>query len=348
LKNLTPNQIALSASLIVGLLVMFTLLVISNYSNSPLKWHVILLPASVTTISGYLIYHYFLERFIYRKIKNIYKTIHNLKAPSGAISDKVKLNEDLLSNVDSEVDEWALDKSKEIETLKQRAKYRREFLGNLSHELKTPMFNIQGFLESLLDGGMNDRDISAKYLRKASENVDRLNTIVDDLETIAHQEDGKFELTIVKFDIHNLVASVFEEMDTKAAGRDVRLDFKPDCDKPFFVNADKEKIRRVVINLIDNSIKYGNQGGKTLIGFYEMGENILSEVSDDGIGIEESLLPRLHDRFFRVDKSRNREQGGTGLGLSIVKHIIEAHSQTINVRSSLGVGSTFGFTLQKA
>jgi len=346
-KNLTPNQIALSASLILGLLVLFTLLVISNYSDPSLKWHLILVPATVTTIAGYLIYRFFLERFIYRKIKNIYKTIHNLKAPEGSFSNKVKLNEDLLSNVDNEVDEWALDQSKEIETLKQRAKYRREFLGNLSHEMKTPMFNIQGFLESLLDGGMNDKEISAKYLRKASENVDRLNTIIDDLETIAHQENGKFQLTIAKFDMHKLVTSVFEEMDTKAARRDISLAFKPDCDQPFLVNADKEKVRRVVINLIDNSIKYGNQGGKTLIGFYEMGDNILSEVSDDGIGIEESLLPRLHERFFRVDTSRNREQGGTGLGLSIVKHIIEAHGQTINVRSSIGVGSTFGFTLAK-
>jgi len=348
MKNLTPNQIALSSSLLLGILTLFTLLIVSNFSSDRLQWHVILLPTVLTVVIGYFIYRYFLERFIYRKIKNIYKTIHNLKSQSGSISEKIKLNEDLLSNVDAEVNEWALNKVEEIDSLKQRAKYRREFLGNISHELKTPMFNIQGYLESLLDGGIDDKDIIAKYLRKASENVDRLNTIVDDLETIAHQEDGVFELAIVKFDIHKLIASVFEELDSKAAGKDVKLDFKPDCDRPFFVNADKEKIRRVVINLIDNSIKYGNQGGNTLIGFYEMGDNILSEISDDGMGIKESLLPRLHERFFRVDKSRNREHGGTGLGLSIVKHTIEAHGQSINVRSSLGIGSTFGFTLQKA
>lgn len=348
MKNLTPNQIAFSASLMIGLLVLFSLLAYSNYSDQPLTGYVILLPPTITFIAGYFIYRFFLERFIYRKIKNIYKTIHSLKAPSGSIHDKVKLNEDLLSNVDSEVDEWAQGKSQEIELLKQRATYRREFLGNLSHELKTPMFNIQGFLETLLDGGMEDKEISAKYLRKASENVDRMNTIIEDLETITHQEEGSYKLNKNKFDIHKLFSGVFEDFDTKAASRDIKLGFKPDCDKPFFIKADKEKIRRVVINLLDNSIKYGNQGGQTLVGFYDMGDNILTEVSDDGIGIEEALLPRLHERFYRVDKSRSREQGGTGLGLSIVKHIIEAHEQTINVRSTIGIGSTFGFTLEKA
>lgn len=348
MKNQTPNRIALSTSAILGLLVLFALLIISNFSVKPLAWHVIVLPPVIATVTGYLVYRYFLERFIYRKIKNIYKTIHRLKAPSGAISEKIKLNEDLLSNVDSEVDDWTQGQSLEIQQLKQRATYRREFLGNLSHELKTPMFNIQGFLETLLDGGMQDKEISAKYLRKASENVDRLNTIINDLETIAHKEDGKFELDITKFDIHKLFASVFEELDTKAANKDIQLGFKPDCDMSFHILADKEKIRRVIINLVDNSIKYGKRGGRTLVGFYDMGDNVLSEVSDDGIGIEESLIPRLHERFYRVDKSRSRDQGGTGLGLSIVKHIIEAHDQTINVRSTIGVGSTFGFTLQKA
>lgn len=348
MKNLTPNRIALSASAILAVLVLFVLLIMSNYSEKPLVWYALLLPPAITMSAGYLIYRFFLERFIYRKIKNIYKTIHSLKAPTGSIAEKIKLNEDLLSSVDSEVDEWAKGKSQEIEQLKQRAAFRREFLGNLSHELKTPMFNIQGFLETLLDGGMKDKEISAKYLRKASENVDRMNTIIEDLETITNQEDGAYTLDIVKFDIHELFSTVFEELDTKAASRDVQLGFKPDCDKPFYIKADKEKIRRVIINLVDNSIKYGKQGGKTLVGFYDMGDNILSEVSDDGIGIEEALLPRLHERFYRVDKSRSRDQGGTGLGLSIVKHIIEAHGQAINVRSSIGVGSTFGFTLGKA
>jgi len=347
MKNLTPNQIAIASAATLSILVMFSLMVIGNYYVEDISWIVIITPTLVSLVLGYIIIYYALEKFIYRKVKLIYKNIHSLKAPKGSISDKVKLNEDIFHEVEQEVIEWTKDKSLEIEQLKNLESYRKEFLANVSHELKTPVFNIQGYIETLIDGGLLDKEINLNYLNKASKNVDRLNAIINDLEMITLIEDGKLNLEKTKFDIHELTKDVFDITEMRADLKGINLTFKEDCDKPFFVVGDRGRIRQVLINLVNNSIKYGKEEGKTQVGFYDMSENILTDVSDDGIGIAESHLPRLYERFYRVDKSRSREQGGTGLGLSIVKHIIEAHNQTINVRSTEGVGSTFGFTLQK-
>jgi two-component system phosphate regulon sensor histidine kinase PhoR len=296
---------------------------------------------------AYFLYKYTINKFIYEKIKLIYKTIHNLKAQKKTQQNKIENSSDIISNVNQQVMSWAQDKKEEIEQLKKLERYRKEFLGNVSHELKTPIFNIQGYVLTLLDGGLDDITINREYLLRTEKSINRMIAIVEDLEAISLIETGELIMKFQKFDIINLVLEVFEFLEIKASKKQIRLNLENSSEKPIFVFAEKEKIRQVLINLIDNSIKYGREKGKTKVSFFDMDENMLIEVTDDGFGISQEDLPRLFERFYRADKSRSREQGGSGLGLAIVKHLIEAHNQTINVRSTIGIGSTFAFTLKK-
>lgn len=297
-------------------------------------------------IACYLIIRYSVEEFIYNKVKIIYKNIHNLKIGNDEDEDEVVRSTDL-DMVTREVSEWAEQRDIEIEALKVREAFRREFIGNVSHELKTPIFNIQGYLLTLLDGALDDPDINRRYLKRASKSVDRMIYIIEDLETISKLESNMIQLAHSNFNMVALVKDVFELLEEKAKERKISLAFKKEYDKPIKVFADRQKIEQVLINLVTNAIKYGNDKGKVEVRFYDMDKQILTEVSDDGVGIPQEDIPRIFERFYRVDKSRSREAGGTGLGLSIVKHIIEAHKQTINARSSEKAGSTFSFTLQK-
>ncbi len=285
---------------------------------------------------------------MYRRIKLIYKMIR---------SSKVSLkNEDLhvskalenLSEVESQVQDYVVKQQKEIETLKELEEYRKNFLGNISHELKTPIFSVQGYIHTLLDGGLNDDQVNRRFLQKAASNIERLETVVNDLEIIAKLEDATMQLDLQGFDIKELSQEVIDQVEVQARQSNINVGFKSGADRSFFVEADREYIRTVLINLVVNSIKYGRENGITGIGFYDMENYILVEVADNGIGIENKHLRHLFDRFYRVDKSRSRQGGGSGLGLSIVKHILEAHGQTINVRSTPGLGTTIGFTLKKA
>ena len=348
IKNITPKQVGLFSALVLGL-ISFIVLYLGKLSNVVIiDWYNAFLFGVLTFIVSYLLIIYILRRFIYRKIKLIYKNIHEFKLTSKKGGKYIDLDKDILEEVEQEVAEWADSQQKEIESLKMLEEYRRNFLGNISHELKTPIFSVQGYIHTLLDGGLYDSDINENYLRRAANNADRLLTIVEDLESISRLESGELTLDIRKFNIKELVSEVFDDLEIQADERKVNLQIKEGTDRTFFVAADRENIRQVLVNLITNSIKYGKEGGNTKVGFYDMEKYILVEVADDGIGIGEDHLKHLFDRFYRVDKSRSRTQGGSGLGLSIVKHIIEAHNQTINVRSSVGFGSTFGFTLQKA
>lgn len=236
----------------------------------------------------------------------------------------------------------------EIYRLKEMEKYRKEFLGNVSHELKTPIFNIQGYILTLLDGGLEDPAINLKYLERTEKSINRLISIVEDLETISRHESGELKLEREEYNIVNLVEEVFEAQEIRAKKRNISLQFAKKYKKPIIVYADKVKIFQVLTNLITNSIYYGKSGGKTLVSISRAKEKIIVEVNDDGIGIAPTDLTRIFERFYRVDKSRSREQGGTGLGLAIVKHIIEAHNETIRVKSKLNKGSTFIFSLPKA
>ena len=268
--------------------------------------------------------------------------------PTDLKADKIGMDRIILDEVEREVSEWADQYERDEEELERLASYRRRFIGDVSHELKTPIFNIQGFVHTLLDGAIHDDKVNIQYLNRAAKNVDRLQSIVEDLETINKLEAGQVVLDLRDFDLHELADEVFEDLEMRARERNIRLTYKDGANQRFQVRADKETIRQVLVNLVHNSIKYGREGGVTKVSFYDMENFVLVEVSDNGIGIPEEHLKYVFDRFYRIDKSRSRDAGGTGLGLAIVKHIIEAHKQTINVRSTVGQGSTFGFTLEKA
>ena len=313
------------------------------------KWYDMMITFLVTLISSYIVFYYLIEKYIYSKIKLIYKLIHNLKLGRDlrdALGEHVSA--DPIRDVEQEVKEWATLKKTEIDDLKKQEKFRRDFLSNISHEFKTPLFAIQGYIEALQDDDFEDKDLAKNFLDKASKNVDRLSYLIKDLDEISKLESGEIPINYTKFKINDLVKEVMESLEFKAKQHQITQVFKQKYDEGLYVNADKEKIRQVLVNLIDNSFKYGKEGGNTFISIFTLHEQVLVEVTDDGIGIEEKFLPRLFERFFRTDTSRSRQIGGSGLGLAIVKHIIEAHEQTINVRSTEGLGSTFGFTLQKA
>jgi len=297
-------------------------------------------------ISIYIVVYYLLNSFIFEKINPIYKTILNLNITEKELKQKLE-DKDMVSEVNREVQSWAEKKTKEIAQLKQMAKYRKEFLGNVSHELKTPIFSIQGYILTLLDGGLEDPSINRNYLERSEKSINRMISIVNDLEAITQLEAGELQLNYLNFDLIELVNEIFESLENKSREKGIVLRLNKNYEKPVWVYADREQIDHVITNLVINSINYGIDYGFTEISFLEMGENILVEVSDNGIGIAKNEIPRIFERFYRVDKSRSRNSGGTGLGLAIVKHIIEAHEQTINVRSNLNDGTSFAFTLKK-
>jgi two-component system phosphate regulon sensor histidine kinase PhoR len=301
----------------------------------------------VPTLLTYLVINFALERYIYRRIKLIYKTIRQAKVSMPDRVIHVGRDRSVLDKVEKEVEEWAAMRENEINTLKTLEQYRKRFLGNVAHELKTPIFSIQGFVHTLLDGAIHDNAVNVRYLQRAALNIERLLTIVEDLDTITKLESGELILEIQEFDLKTLVKEVFADLEIKGLDKNITMRFKDGADKPFRVNGDREYIRQVITNLMVNSLNYGKEGGLTKVSMYDMDKQVLVEISDNGIGIEEKHLKHLFDRFYRVDKSRSRIHGGSGLGLSIVKHILEAHGQSINVRSTQGAGSTFGFTLDK-
>ncbi len=285
--------------------------------------------------------------FIISKINPIYKTIYNLNIKDEEIINDIG-NRDMVSTIQNDVLIWARKKNKEIDRLRELEKYRKEFLGNVSHELKTPIFSIQGYISTLLDGGLDDPEINTEYLKRADKSLNRLISIVNDLESISRLESGELKLNFQKTNIVSLVEESFEMHEARAKEKNISLKFAKKFDKPLMVIADPQLMLEAINNLIVNSIKYGKENGTTIVNFIDIGEHLLVEIQDNGIGISEHDLPRIFERFYRADKSRSRDMGGTGLGLSIVKHILEAHNQTINVSSKLDEGTMFSFTLKKA
>ncbi|MCB2207207.1 MAG: GHKL domain-containing protein [Bacteroidetes bacterium] len=342
----SPKKIAALNALII------TVITIASYAILTISLHAfriipMLILLVIVFISSYGIITYSLEKFIYEKIKIIYKTIGSLKTHKKRELKKKAKSDDVLEIVNQVVLEWDKEKKQEIEELKRMATYRREFLGNVSHELKTPIFNIQGYVLSLLDGGIHDPDINQKFLKKAEKSVNRMIAIVEDLEEINKLESGELKIKKESFDLIELTREVIDFMEMKAEKFNSRIQVKSSF-RTAKTMADKRRIRQVLINLIDNAIKYGDiERNLITISFYDFHDNYLVEVSDNGKGIPEEFLPRLFERFYRTEFSRSRDKGGSGLGLAIVKHIIEAHQQTISVRSKPGKGTTFSFTMIK-
>ncbi|MDY2585852.1 sensor histidine kinase [Winogradskyella aquimaris] len=336
-------KFALRTSIYVTL---FTTLLVSVflYYYHTFNWQVIFFPLMCFPLC-FLIIQYRVERFIYRRVKKIYDDLTLLESTS---LRQQPITTDM-GTLTKEIDKYARDKKIEIETLKVREEYRKEFIGNVSHELKTPLFTVQGYIDTLLDGGIEDEKLRKKYLNRASKGVERLTYIIKDLDMITKLEVGDLSLNKERFDIVKLVQNVFELFEMKAAKKRITLTFDMDYPNPIMVYADIERIQQVLTNLIVNSIKYGREKGTTEVSIENLIKNkVIVRVTDNGEGIKKENLPRLFERFYRVDKSGSRKEGGSGLGLSIVKHIIEAHEEKMYVESELGVGSEFSFTLEKA
>ncbi len=332
MKINTPTSIAVFLSIVIFLFALILFYFLHNRLD--FLYGFILFYLLVITVIYYVV-----KNFFYEKIKIIYKNIYKFKGTS-SIRDLD------IENVEREAEEWADAKEEELNAYKRDENYRREFIGNVSHELKTPIFNIQGYIQTLLDGGLNDNKINMKYLERTNKSVDRMINIVEDLEVISRLETEDSQLDLEPFNIVDLAKEVIEAFEMKANNMNIKLELNNDSQSEIVIG-DKNKIQQVFTNLISNSIKYGKKDGTTRIKFFDMENNMLIEIADDGIGIEEDSLDRLFERFYRVDKNRSREIGGTGLGLAIVKHILEGHNQQINVRSTVGVGSTFSFILEK-
>lgn len=285
------------------------------------------------------------EKFIYKRVKKIYDDVSLLE--SSSLTSRTITTD--MGTLTQEIEKFAKDKKVEIDTLKIREEYRRDFLGNVSHELKTPLFTVQGYILTLLDGAVNDKNVRKKYLQRANKGVERLIYIVKDLDLITKLEVGDLHLELEDFDIVEVIQGVFELLEMKAEKKNITLTFDAEDQHPVYVHADREKIQQVVTNLIVNSIKYGHENGTTEVSVENLIKNkVIIRVTDNGEGIAKQHIPRLFERFYRVDKSGSRAEGGSGLGLAIVKHIIEAHNEKIYVESVLDVGSEFSFTLEKA
>ncbi|MDV6169401.1 ATP-binding protein [Flavobacterium sp. DG1-102-2] len=309
-----------------------------------LNWNFVIMFSIALFIFSFFVLQYRVERFIYRRVKKIYDDVSLLE--SSSFRNKAITTD--MATLTREVEKFARDKKIEIETLKIREEYRREFLGNVSHELKTPLFTVQGYILTLLDGAMNDKELRKKYLQRAEKGVERLIYIVQDLDMITKMEVGDLNLNFTKFNIIDVVQNVFDLLEMKADKKGIMLMFDMKYIRPVMVYGDQEKVQQVVTNLVVNSIKYGKENGTTEVGIEDLVNNkIIVRVKDNGEGIEKKNIPRLFERFFRVDKSGARTEGGSGLGLAIVKHIIEAHDEKMYVESKFGVGSEFSFTLEK-
>ncbi len=295
-------------------------------------------------VASFLIIQSRVERFIYRRVKKIYDDVSLLE--SSSFSSKPVTTD--MKTLTEEIGKFAQDKKVEIDTLKIREEYRKDFLGNVSHELKTPLFTVQGYILTLLDGAMKDPKVNEKYLKRASKGVERLIYIVKDLDLITKLEAGDLRLQKEEFDVIEMIQNVFDLLEMKAAKKEISLTFDMKYAAPIYVLADAEKIQQVLTNLLVNSIKYGHTNGTTEVSVENLIKNkVIVRVTDNGEGIPEQHIPRLFERFYRVDQSGSRKEGGSGLGLSIVKHIIEAHGEKIYVESEVEVGSEFSFTLEK-
>ncbi|MES2513882.1 MAG: ATP-binding protein [Bacteroidota bacterium] len=331
------------SAIIQTLLVSFITYKINNHFDLA----ICLLSFFLSFIVSFFVIYFLYSNIIFDKIDRLYLLV-KAQQPKEIPNTEFQLDEvDSIERLEDEIKKLARERNKELEQTRNLDSYRKEFLGNVSHELKTPIFNIQGYVSTLIDGGINDPSINVEYLKRADKSVDRMIQIIDDLETISQLEVGTLELDPEVYDIAQQIRDILDSLEFQASKQQIKLVLPKKYDKPTIVKADKFRIRQVLVNLITNSIKYGVENGKTVVSLNLFDEQVIVEIKDNGIGIDKKHLPRLFERFYRVDKGRSREQGGTGLGLAIVKHIIEGHGETIDVISAPNEGTTISFTLKR-
>jgi two-component system, OmpR family, phosphate regulon sensor histidine kinase PhoR len=340
-KNLSPRQLSAFTALVLSIPISLGIYLLK------FNWIEALIALVMIFGGSYFLIFSIIQNFIYRKIKLIYKFIYQTKASKKEeMYYKYILPQKSIDDVREDVEAWAEQRSREIELLQKNETFRKEFLQNLSHEFKTPVFAIQGYVDTLLQGAMENPELNKRFLEKAARNIERLVNLIRDLDEISRLERGEIRLLTQPFVIQDLVREVFDSLAWKAEQKNITFSFKKGCEQPLIVYADKEKIRQVLGNLVDNSIKYGKQGGNVVASMYNTDDrNVLIEISDDGMGISEKNIDRVFERFFRTTEGRGRDVTGSGLGLSICKHIVEAHGHSIHVRSKENIGTTIGFTL---
>ena len=338
-NNFNPFKFSLLSSLYISIGAYFVI----NYNDLSISVESVLISFIIFGLS-FLILQLRVRKLFFERIRQIYE---DLEFETDSLIKTSPIDSDM-NSFSKDLEEFVKLKRTEIETLKKEGIYRKEFVGNVAHELKTPLFSVQGYISNLLDGAMDDKELLKKYLKRAEKSVDRLTFIIKDLDLITQLESSTLKLKVTSFDILKLTEEIIEDLEISASKRNIKIIFNKNYDKQILVEADKNRIEQVITNLVTNSINYGSEKGTTEISFESNVEKIIVKVNDNGEGITEENMPRLFQRFFRVDVSRSRSQGGSGLGLAIVKHIIDAHNENIYVQSTVGVGSEFSFTLKKS
>lgn len=343
MKNLRPSILILLGSLLYLVLSITSALLFHLFVLELSPWVIIFIPV-ISALVVFILFYALLKNFIQNRLHLIYKSIQTKQQ---VVPFKGSTIDNLISTVEIDVRNWQKNKNKEITKLRDQEQFRREFLGNLAHELKTPVFAVQGYILTLIEGGIDDQQVNMQFLERASRATERIVNILEDLDQIAKLEVDALKIEMRSFEIIDLIKEIVETLELKAKEKNISLRFHNDLSS-IYVTADRNKISQVLTNLINNAISYGKIDGEVVISAVPIDDLVTIEVKDNGIGIETEHFPRLFERFYRVEKSRNRNEGGTGLGLAIVKHIIESHQQSINVRSSIGIGSTFSFSLKKS
>tara|TARA_B100000161_G_scaffold91062_1_gene63945 strand:+ start:699 stop:1736 length:1038 start_codon:yes stop_codon:yes gene_type:complete len=338
-NNFNPFKFSLLSSLYISIGAYFVI----NYNDLSISVESVLISFIIFGLS-FLILQLRVRKLFFERIRQIYE---DLEFETDSLIKTSPIDSDM-NSFSKDLEEFVKLKRTEIETLKKEGIYRKEFVGNVAHELKTPLFSVQGYISNLLDGAMDDKELLKKYLKRAEKSVDRLTFIIKDLDLITQLESSTLKLKVTSFDILKLTEEIIEDLEISASKRNIKIIFNKNYDKQILVEADKNRIEQVITNLVTNSINYGSEKGTTEISFESNVEKIIVKVNDNGEGITEENMPRLFQRFFRVDVSRSRSQGGSGLGLAIVKHIIDAHNENIYVQSTVGVGSEFSFSLKKS
>tara|TARA_B100000959_G_scaffold135770_1_gene142642 strand:- start:4887 stop:5912 length:1026 start_codon:yes stop_codon:yes gene_type:complete len=338
LKNTqkNPYQFALISASLIALASYLILLIYSSASA---------IISLLIFLISFIVIQYRIQGFLFKRFKELYQYLDMLDSSQ---INKSSVSTDMDSLIKN-IEDFAKDKKIEIEALKLKEQYRKEFIGNVAHELKTPIFTIQGYISNLLDGAMDDKELLNKYLKQTDNSIERLTYIIKDLDLITQLESSTLNLNISKFNMIDLISNIFDQLEIKSSNRNIKLVFDKKYNNEILVSADKERIVQVLTNLLVNSINYGRDKGTTEVSINDLTEEkLIIRVTDNGEGISKEHLPRLFERFYRVDISRSRKHGGSGLGLAIVKHIIDAHNENIYINSKPGVGSEFSFTLQKS